>query len=164
MYNLPICRSTVALLTAVLLLLAGSARAQSTAGEPDLNGFIITAWNTQLLNNPSGFLPVEPPGADVSHTFQLLNARVYLCGRLDDRIGYDFKTELSSGLALLTAFVTYRIDDRLTVAAGRMLKPFGRERMLPQHLLPTLTRSVTTIQAAHNLRYGKFDVGALFQQ
>ena len=154
-------RSRAALSVALLLLSAGSLQAQSTVPEPDLDGFLIAGWNTRVLNVPAGFLPVEPPNAGVGHTFQVMNARIYLRGQVDERFGYDFKTELSNGFNLLMGFVTWKVDDRLTVSAGKLLKPFNRDRLLPQHTLKSLTRTVTTLQVSHTLQYGFVDTGVM---
>jgi hypothetical protein len=154
---------TVLFLTAACLLCgASSTPAQTTGGEPDLSGFIITGWNSRLLNEPAGFLSVEPPAADVGHSFFLSQARVYLHGELDERITYNLKTSLVGGLSLLVADLTWRVDENLTLTGGRVLKPFGRDRSYPRHLLKALDWAVATLQVGRDLRYGFFDTGLMF--
>ncbi len=141
---------------------AGTISAQSTGGEPDLNGFIITGWNSRLMNDPAGFLSVEPPATDVGHSFFLSQARVYVRGQLDDKIGYDIKTSMVGGFSLLMANVSWKVDENLTLLGGRILKPFGRDRSQARHLLDAVDWAVATLQVGRDLRYGFFDTGLMF--
>ena len=135
--------------------------AQPIGTQPDINVFIRAGWNTQILNDPTGFLSVEPPGADVSHSFHLAHARLYLHGMLDDRIGYDIKTDLVAGSSLLVASMNLKVDENLVLTGGRLLKPFGRDRSHSRHLLTSLDWSVATNRAVRALRYGFFDTGVM---
>ena len=92
----------------ILLNVALPARvcAQPIGTQPDINVFVRAGWNTQILNNPTGFLSVEPPGADVAHSFHLAHARLYINGMLDDRIGYDIKTDLVEDGVVVTSTVS----------------------------------------------------------
>jgi len=130
-----------------------------TAGT--LTGFVQVGWNARVAGSPSGDLPITPIGDRTAHTFQIVQARIYLLGKVDERFGYTIQTNCAGGFALLTAFLSWQLRENLLIQAGQMLKPFGRDRTRSRHLLLTFDRSVSSFRFLKDLYYGHFDVGVM---
>jgi hypothetical protein len=126
-----------------------------------LTGFVQVGWNARVAGSPSGDLPITPVGDSTAHSFQLVQARIYLQGKVDERCGYTVRTNLAGGFNLLTAFLWWQLRDDLLIQAGQMLKPVGRDRTRSRHLLLSLDRSVSSFRLLKTLNYGHFDVGVL---
>jgi hypothetical protein len=145
---------------ALILTVATGTGAQDTS--PTVTGFVQAGFNAVISEDPYGLLPVvRPANADYSHSFQLIKARLYFRGEVDDRVGYDIRGEFAGGFSLLAAFATYRLSDRLTLYGGQMLKPFGQDRTRARHRLLSFDRTYSTIATVNGLGYGNWDVGAM---
>lgn len=136
-------------------------RAQGTVTNPTVTGFVQAGWSGQVSNDPHGLLPESSLAPSVGHSFRLVQGRLYFRGNVDDRVGYAIQGNFAGGFSLLTAYMTYKLNDDLILMGGQMLKPFGRDRTRPRHLLQSFNRSYSSFQIANTLRYGNWDVGAM---
>ena len=148
---------TVILATTAILMAAGPAAAQSAS----VTGFVQTGYNTTIAGSPFGSLPIVPPAGGPDATFQVVQARVYVRGQVDDRFGYAVQSNFAGGFTLLTAYASWQISDRVSLQAGQMLKPFGQDRTIPRHQLSSFDRTMTTAQSVNTLGYGNWDIGAM---
>jgi hypothetical protein len=122
---------------------------------------VQAGWSGQLSKDPHGLLPESSLAPSVGHTFRLVQGRLYFRGNVDDRVGYAIQGNFAGGFSLLTAYMTYKLDDELTLTGGQMLKPFGRDRTRARHLLQSFNRTYASSQIVNTLRYGHWDVGAM---
>lgn len=155
--------ATLALAPAVILATGFNSpvRAQGTVTNPTVTGFVQAGWSGQVSNDPHGLLPESSLAPSVGHSFRLVQGRLYFRGNVDDRVGYAIQGNFAGVFSLLTAYMTYKLDDELTLMGGQMLKPFGRDRTRPRHLLQSFNRTYASTQIANTLRYGNWDVGAM---
>ena len=146
---------------AALLLGASGASAQGVGTSPGITGFVQAGLNGAIVEAPYGTLPIVPNSSAVDYTFQLVQARLYFRGSVDDRIGYAIQGNFAGGFSLLTAYMTYRLNDSVTLYGGQMLKPFGQDRTRPRHLLRSLDRTYSSLLLVNGLLYGNWDTGAM---
>ncbi len=149
-------------IASVLSFVPVTAGAQSSP-PPRATGFVQVGWNAPLQAEPQGSLPVIPDGAVAGHSFQLVQARFYLQGAVDERFGYDLRANFAGGFSLLAAYVTWQVKEDMVFQAGQMLKPFGRDRLRSRHRLLTFDRALSTFEIVKGRYYGHWDVGALLR-
>ncbi|GEM_PF-2399151 len=149
---------------AVLLLCTpggtASLTAQQSTGVPVISGFIQAGASTDLVAESYGWLPTMP-AAGAGTSFHLRQARLYLQGSFDSGPGYVIKTNLVGGFALLNAYVRWQSPAGFELRAGKVLKPFSRERLHPAHRLLTLNRSLSSLRTVKALGYGDYDTGVM---
>jgi hypothetical protein len=153
--------AALAVLSASVLVAGFNTPALAQQANPTVTGFVQAGWSGQLSENPYGLLPESSLAPEVGHTFRLVQGRLYFRGTVDDRVGYAIQGNFAGGFSLLTAYMTYKLNDDLTLMGGQMLKPFGRDRTRARHLLQSFNRTVSSSQIVNALRYGHWDVGAM---
>lgn len=109
-----------------------------------INFFLQTGW----LNDDAGFSSGNPPTGDYStgagNQFFLRRARLYLGGKVTDKIGYKFSVDPTAATLLKDGYVTLDYIPYARVTAGQFKVPFGFEGPLALAVLPVANRSMIT--------------------
>jgi len=109
-----------------------------------INFFLQAGW----LNDDAGFSSGNPPAGDYNtnagNQFFLRRARLYLGGKVTDKIGYKFSIDPTAATLLKDGYVTLDYIPYASVTAGQFKAPFGLDGPLALAVLPVANRSMIT--------------------